>query len=187
MGDPHCQATLHVCRWACRSHRGCSTSHFDFSNESLTHVIGTRNGSNPGLGCRASYRGMAINPRNASLITHLGGIQPSLKYLQDAFILATVLGNPMTDGSNASIQRALKIFDLVRRPRALEVQERSRLNGQYFTLMYQDVDFSSLQGEELHTELVRLMEAVKQNWAWAWSTSPRDCYDEAIQLLESRP
>jgi hypothetical protein len=29
------------------------------------------------------------------------------------------------------------------------------------------------------------MEAVKQNWAWTWSTSPDDAYEEAIQLLES--
>ncbi|KAF9454477.1 FAD/NAD(P)-binding domain-containing protein [Macrolepiota fuliginosa MF-IS2] len=105
--------------------------------------------------------------------------------IEDAFILATVLGNPRTDGSSASIQRALKVFDIVRRPRALEVQERSRLNGRYFSLNYNDVDFSSLQGEELRAELVELMETVKQNWAWTWTTSPRDSYEEATQLMES--
>jgi len=105
--------------------------------------------------------------------------------IEDAFILATVLGNPKTDGSSASIQRALKVYDLVRRPRALEVQERSRLNGQYFTLMYRDIDFSSLQGEKLRMQLVELMETVKENWAWSWSTSPRDSYEEATNLMES--
>lgn len=51
--------------------------------------------------------------------------------------------------------------------------------------MYRDIDFSSLQGEKLYTELVRLMEAVKENWAWTWSTSPRDSYEEATNLMES--
>lgn len=100
-------------------------------------------------------------------------------------MLATVLGHPSTDGSYASIQRALKIFDIVRRPRALDVSEGSRLNGQYFGLKYKGIDFSSLQGEILQNKLVELMETVKRNWAWTWSTSPDDAYEEAIQLLES--
>ncbi|KAF7770266.1 hypothetical protein Agabi119p4_6240 [Agaricus bisporus var. burnettii] len=105
--------------------------------------------------------------------------------IEDAYVLATVLGHPSTDGSCASIQRALKIFDIVRRPRALDVSEGSRLNGQYFGLKYKGVDFSSLQGEILQNKLVELMETVKRNWAWTWSTSPDDAYEEAIQLLES--
>lgn len=105
--------------------------------------------------------------------------------IEDAFILATVLGNPKTDRSVASIQRALKVFDLVRRPRAHEVQERSRMNGKYFCLRYRDVDFSSLRGEKLHSQLVELMETVKQNWDWTWTTSPRDSYEEATKLIES--
>lgn len=51
--------------------------------------------------------------------------------------------------------------------------------------MYRDIDFSSLQGEKLRMELVGLMEAVKENWAWTWSTSPRDSYEEATNLMES--
>ncbi|KXN84136.1 Salicylate hydroxylase [Leucoagaricus sp. SymC.cos] len=105
--------------------------------------------------------------------------------IEDAFILATVLGNPKTDASMASIQRALKVFDVVRRPRAQEVQERSRLNENYFSLNYRDVDFSSLRDEKLYARLVELMETVKQNWAWTWSTSPRDIYEEATALMES--
>ncbi|KAJ3576558.1 hypothetical protein NP233_g350 [Leucocoprinus birnbaumii] len=105
--------------------------------------------------------------------------------IEDAFILATVLGNTKTDRSVASVQRALKVYDLVRRPRAREVQERSRMNENYFSLKYRDVDFSSLRGDKLYASLVELMETVKQNWAWAWTTSPRDSYEEATRLMES--
>lgn len=59
------------------------------------------------------------------------------------------------------------------------------MNERYFSLRYRDVDFSSLQGEKLDNELVELMETVKENWAWAWSTSPRDSYEEAAKLMES--
>jgi salicylate hydroxylase len=59
------------------------------------------------------------------------------------------------------------------------------MNEMYFSLRYRDVDFSSLQGEKLYTELAELMETVKQNWAWTWSTSPRDSYEEATKLMES--
>jgi salicylate hydroxylase len=136
---------------------------------------------------QGSGAGQSIEVRlNASLAFSLTSNFPSLKlFRQDAFILATVLGYASTNGSYASIQRALKIFDIVRRPRAIDVSEASRLNGEYFALRYKGVDFSSLQGEKLRNKLVELMEAVKQNWAWTWSTSPDDAYEEAIQLLES--
>ena len=59
------------------------------------------------------------------------------------------------------------------------------MNERYFSLKYHDVDFSTLRGEELHTRLVELMETVKQNWAWTWTTSPRDSYEEIAQLMGS--
>ncbi len=51
--------------------------------------------------------------------------------LQDAYILYTVLSHRSTHHGN--VERALSIYDAIRRPAALRVQERSRLAGQYFT------------------------------------------------------
>jgi salicylate hydroxylase len=59
------------------------------------------------------------------------------------------------------------------------------MNEKFFSLRYHDVDFSLLRGEKLYTELVGLMESVKRNWAWTWTTSPRDSYEEAMQLMEA--
>jgi len=59
------------------------------------------------------------------------------------------------------------------------------MNERYFSLKYRDVDFSTLRGEKLQARLVELMETVKQNWAWAWTTSPRDSYEETTRLMES--
>jgi len=55
---------------------------------------------------------------------------------QDAAILSTILGEPSVSLDN--IPTALKVYDEIRRPFALDIQERSRLNGQQASLWRED-------------------------------------------------
>ncbi len=80
--------------------------------------------------------------------------------IEDAFILATLLGHKLTNLSN--VQTALRIYDEVRRPVAEEVAERSLVNGRLFGLQ--------LPGLDADSEMVRLPEvgeAIKENWRWS--------------------
>ncbi|KAF8880242.1 salicylate hydroxylase [Gymnopilus junonius] len=94
--------------------------------------------------------------------------------IEDAFILSTLLGHPLT--TRDTISRALNIYDHIRRPFALQVQERSRLNGQYFTLSAPEIDFDFLK---------TLAQIFTKNWEWCWSTSLAGSAQEATRLLET--
>ncbi|RDB27733.1 Salicylate hydroxylase [Hypsizygus marmoreus] len=98
--------------------------------------------------------------------------------IEDAFILATLLGHPQTTLDNVS--HALSIYDKIRRPIAMEVAERSLVNGRLFGLQ--------LPGVPLGNDPDRLPElgdAIKDNWKWTWSTTLDSAVKEAIQMLES--
>ncbi|KAF5362393.1 hypothetical protein D9756_002183 [Leucocoprinus leucothites] len=80
--------------------------------------------------------------------------------IEDAFILATLLGHKLVNLSN--VQTALSIYDTVRRPVAEEVAEKSLVNGRLFGLQ--------LPGLDANAETDRLPEigeAVKENWKWS--------------------
>jgi salicylate hydroxylase len=102
---------------------------------------------------------------------------------QDAFILATVLGHPNTVKGN--IPYALSVYDRIRRPYALNVQERSRLNGLYFTLQPPEFDFIKLPEHELLPKLKTLGRLIYSNWDWAWTSSMGSAVQEAVQLLDT--
>ena len=81
--------------------------------------------------------------------------------------------------------RALLIYDHIRRPFSHKVQERARLNGQYFTLNCKDIDFDSVPECELIPKLRTLGQIFTKNWEWVWTTSMGPSVGEAIRLLET--
>lgn len=117
--------------------------------------------------------------------------------IEDAFVLATLLGHKLTNLSN--VQTALRIYDAVRRPVAEEVAERSLINGRLFGLQ--------LHGLDADTETERLPEigeAIKDNWGWstnflktnslvwadkpfllAWTTTLDSSVEKAVDMLET--
>ncbi|KAF8961501.1 hypothetical protein BDZ97DRAFT_1664184 [Flammula alnicola] len=103
--------------------------------------------------------------------------------IEDAYILSTLLGHALT--TKATIGRALSIYDHIRRPFALQTQERSRLNGRYFTLNCQEVDFDTVPDHEMLSKLKILGKVFTKNWEWAWMSSLGGSVQEALRLLES--
>lgn len=80
--------------------------------------------------------------------------------IEDAFILAKLLGHRLTNLSN--VQTALQIYDTVRRPVAEEVAERSLENGRLFGLQ-----LAGLNADTDTERLPEIGEAVKENWKWS--------------------
>ncbi|KAF8217130.1 salicylate hydroxylase [Mycena galopus ATCC 62051] len=102
--------------------------------------------------------------------------------IEDAYILATVLGHGRTTREN--IPCALHIFDEIRRPEAIRVAEASRLNGRYFSFEIDGVDFDRYTGPQLWDKLQTVNDAIVKNWEWAWNTSVDGLIQEANQMLE---
>ncbi|KJA23632.1 hypothetical protein HYPSUDRAFT_215178 [Hypholoma sublateritium FD-334 SS-4] len=103
--------------------------------------------------------------------------------IEDAYILGLLLGHPST--TRATLSRALQIYDDIRRPFSQRVQERSRLNGQYFTLSCQEIDFNAIPEHEMLTKLKILGKVFTKNWEWAWMSSLGGSVEEAMRLIES--
>ncbi|KAF8075333.1 hypothetical protein FPV67DRAFT_1728536 [Lyophyllum atratum] len=101
--------------------------------------------------------------------------------IEDAYILATLLGHPTT--TRDVLHRALGAFDQVRRPKALEIAARSRRNGQLFTFHGQGLE--GLPEDALLSKLRALSEEFTRNWEWAWTTSIDGSVQEALRLLVS--
>ncbi|PPQ94686.1 hypothetical protein CVT25_009541 [Psilocybe cyanescens] len=103
--------------------------------------------------------------------------------IEDAFVIATLLGHPLT--TRETLSRALGIYDHIRRPFSHTVHQRSRLNGQYFTLNTPEIDFELVPDHEMLSKLRILGHVFTKNWEWAWTTSLGGSVQEAIRLLES--
>ncbi|KAE9402060.1 FAD/NAD(P)-binding domain-containing protein [Gymnopus androsaceus JB14] len=114
--------------------------------------------------------------------------------VEDAYILATVLGQI---SSREDIQRALSVYDAVRRPFALEVMERSRRNGRYLQLTFDlpgllptqvgsedSQKLELLEESERKEKLAEIGAALGKNWGWAWNTSLDGAVQEALRLME---
>ncbi|KAJ7736563.1 hypothetical protein DFH07DRAFT_99322 [Mycena maculata] len=102
--------------------------------------------------------------------------------IEDAYILATVLGHRSTTREN--LARALRVYDEIRRPAALGVVEASRLNGRYFSLAVDGIDFDHYAGPQLWDKLQKLYGAIVKNWEWTWATSVDGSVQEALRMLE---
>ncbi|KAJ7097196.1 hypothetical protein B0H15DRAFT_33887 [Mycena belliarum] len=103
--------------------------------------------------------------------------------IEDAYILATVLGHPST--TRETVPRALRIFDEIRRPVAAGVAEGSRVNGQYFSLAVEGVDFDRYSGKQLWDKLQGMHAEVVKNWEWTWTTSVDGMMKTALRMLEA--
>lgn len=97
--------------------------------------------------------------------------------IEDAFILATLLGHRLTRLEN--VHQALSIYDSVRRPIATEVAHRSLVNGRLFGLQYPGLD-ADMEPERLP----EIGEAIKDNWKWTWSTTIDSSVNDALRLLK---
>ncbi|KAF8991048.1 hypothetical protein BDQ17DRAFT_1287752 [Cyathus striatus] len=102
--------------------------------------------------------------------------------IEDAYMIATVLGHPQT--TRETLAHALSVYDHVRRPIAHNVHERARLNGQYFSLHFDGIDFDTLSGNQLRAKLQLLSQTFTKNWEWAWTTSIQSSVYDALRLLE---
>ncbi|KAF7370090.1 Salicylate hydroxylase [Mycena sanguinolenta] len=102
--------------------------------------------------------------------------------IEDACILATVLGHPRTTREN--IPRALRIFDEIRRPATAGVVEGSRMNGRYFSFEIEGVDFDRYTGAQLWDQLQKLKSTVVKKWEWTWNSSIDDSIQDTLRRLE---
>lgn len=127
---------------------------------------------------QASGAGQAIEVRPSSLFTYLLNAS-----LQDAYFLATLLGHRLC--AVDTIPRVLGIYDAVRRPFALDVAERSRQNGRFYTLCHDDFDYDACTGEERTRRMKEIIRTIEERWAWAWSTTVDGMMEEGLQMLES--
>ncbi|KAF4577356.1 hypothetical protein EYR40_009285 [Pleurotus pulmonarius] len=97
--------------------------------------------------------------------------------IEDAYVLCSLLGHHLTVAS--TIPRALSIYDEIRRPIAMEVAERSLINGRLFGLQLPGLD-----ADKDADRLPEIGDAIKANWRWAWSTTAEAPLKEALQRLE---
>ena len=85
----------------------------------------------------------------------------------------------------------LKIYEEIRLPRGNDVIVRSRRNGQYFELLHsniQDLRNTNINEDDsdARVRLQNLFRALKENLEWAWTTSPVDDKEAALELLQKR-
>ncbi|RXW18740.1 hypothetical protein EST38_g7103 [Candolleomyces aberdarensis] len=98
--------------------------------------------------------------------------------IEDAFLLATLLGHRLTRLEN--INEVLNIYSDLRIPVATECQMRSLANGHYFGLQLEGLD-STREFDRLH----EIGDAVVDNWNWTWTTTLDADLDEAVSRLEA--
>ncbi|EIW79761.1 salicylate hydroxylase [Coniophora puteana RWD-64-598 SS2] len=95
--------------------------------------------------------------------------------IEDAYLLASLLGHRTTDGSPQAIQKALAVYDHVRRPYSADVARRSQYNGRLYTF---NADFGPEDPRKMQDVMTR-------GWEWAWETELDGDIRRAIDMLES--
>jgi len=93
--------------------------------------------------------------------------------IEDAFILASLLGHPATTA--ATVSHALHAYEAVRLPFANARIEGSRMNG----LMY---SFNSIHGDHLES----LVPAFEAQWNWLWDVSVDEEVQTSLELMTHR-
>ncbi len=101
-----------------------------------------------------------------------GRTEAHIPALQDAFVLAEVLGHRHT--SRSSIPRALTAYERVRLPMANHVLNGSRQSGNMY-------EFNGPLGDNL----VPLGPLIGSQWDWLWDTTPQSERDRALGMLQS--
>ncbi|KAF8452743.1 salicylate hydroxylase [Boletus edulis BED1] len=92
--------------------------------------------------------------------------------IEDAYLLATVLGHPST--KLETIPRALAVYDKLRRPFSSDVALRAKTNGQMSVWQARDIP------------LAKLGEIMTKNWEWAWLSELDGALHDATKLLDSK-
>jgi len=101
--------------------------------------------------------------------------------IQDAYLLATLLGHRLTTIN--SIHRALRAYDAIRRPFTNDIARRSRLTGRQFMFLVDESDWGSFPDEVLMNKLQYLGAAITDNWDWTWLTTIDELVEEAVRAL----
>ena len=102
-------------------------------------------------------------------------------YFQDAYLLATLLGQRAITMS--SISRALRAYDAIRRPFVNDIARRNRLTGYQFMFLGDNFDWDNCPDEVLRSRLQYLGGNITNNWDWTWLTTIDELMEEGIRLL----
>ncbi|KAJ8082777.1 hypothetical protein PM082_008633 [Marasmius tenuissimus] len=102
--------------------------------------------------------------------------------IEDSYILAALLGHPRTTREN--VQRALRIYDEIRRPMAQRVMEKTRMNGRLYSMELDGLDIDDMPPAQQWEFLQRMGKKFVKNWEWAWTTTIDDTLLEALRRLE---
>ena len=94
------------------------------------------------------------------------------KKIQDAYLLATVLGHPST--KLETIPRALAVYDKLRRPFSSDAAVRAQMNGQMCAWQAGDIP------------LIKYGETMTKNWEWIWLSEPDGALDDAVNMLDQK-
>ena len=90
--------------------------------------------------------------------------------MQDAYILAEVLGHP--DTTLTTLSRALSAYERIRLPMANHVLKGSKQSGDMY-------EFNGPLGDELAV----LGPQIGRQWDWLWSTTPQSERDRALRMV----
>ncbi|CDO72514.1 hypothetical protein BN946_scf184980.g55 [Trametes cinnabarina] len=93
--------------------------------------------------------------------------------IEDAFILAEILGHPSTTLSTLS--QTLSAYEAVRLPMANHILKGSRESG----TMY---EFNGPYGDDF----ARLGPQIGKQWDWVWMTTPQEEREKALQLAQAK-
>ncbi|KAL1747112.1 hypothetical protein HDZ31DRAFT_32554 [Schizophyllum fasciatum] len=99
--------------------------------------------------------------------------------VEDAWVLSHLIKDPRI--TRETLPAALRVYDDVRRPFDINVQERSRVDGHLFVLNQDWLNFGGSDEKDL---LVRCGEGIQRDWEWLWTTSTKDMVRESLEMLE---
>ncbi|KIY62359.1 salicylate hydroxylase [Cylindrobasidium torrendii FP15055 ss-10] len=108
--------------------------------------------------------------------------------VEDAYILATLLGHPSTKKENLS--KALSIYDAIRRPFSQDIARRSRLSSQISSFVSKEIEglsdnFDGLQGQAKVDALKKFSSTLKNLTQWSWHTTIDTDVERAVSMLEA--
>ena len=85
-----------------------------------------------------------------------------------------------------TLDRALQVYDAVRRPFAQFVADKSWDNGLVFTFNHPEFPITGQESdEELDRILDQMVQRAKKNMSWAYTTYIQDDVKRAFDMLEA--